>query len=85
MEFENKIWLDDESLGYIDITNNDNSRVCNECMKKMYEGYVIENGFEYYCSDECLHKHYTEEEYLELYDNGNGDSYYTEWEREDIK
>lgn len=58
-------------------------RICDECKNKMNSGYVIENGLEYYCSDECLHKHYTEEEYLELYDNGNGDSYYTEWESEE--
>lgn len=54
-------------------------RICSECKKKMYEGYCIENGTEYYCSDECLHKHYNEEEYLEMYDDGEGDSYYTEW------
>lgn len=83
MEFENKIWLDDVSLGYEDLENlfEDNTkRICSECKRKMSEGYVIYNGFEYYCSDECLHKHYTEEEYLELYDNGIGESYYTEWE-----
>ena len=57
-------------------------RTCNECGKEMTEGYCIENGAEYYCSDECLHKNITEEEYLKLYDNGNGDSYWTEWECE---
>ena len=57
-------------------------RTCNECDKEMTEGYCIENGIEYYCSDECLHKNITEEEYLKLYDNGNGDSYWTEWECE---
>lgn len=55
-------------------------RICNECGNVMNEGYCIDNGLEYYCSEECLHKHYTEEEYLKMYDNGNGDSYYTEWE-----
>lgn len=60
--------------------NNENERCCSECKKSMNKGYCIENGEEYYCSDECLHKHYTEEEYEELYDDGNGDSYYTEWE-----
>lgn len=57
-------------------------RLCNNCGKYMTSGYVIENGFEYYCCDECLYKHYTEEEYLKLYDDGDGDSYYTEWEIE---
>ncbi len=45
----------------------------------MDEGYYIDNGLEYYCSDECLHKHYTEEEYEEMYDDSNGYSYWTEW------
>lgn len=46
----------------------------------MVAGYCIEGGSAYYCSDECLHANLTEKEYLELYDNGEGDSYYTEWE-----
>ena len=64
----------------IDLNELNNIRVCSECGKIMKSGYCIENGEEYYCSDECLHKHYTEEEYQELYDDENGDSYYTEWE-----
>lgn len=66
-----------------DIVNNieeKEARICSECHKPMNQGYCIENGEEYYCSDECLHKYYTDEEYNQLYDNGNGDSYYTEWE-----
>ena len=58
----------------------DENRYCSECAKSMKKGYCIENGLEYYCSDECLHKHYTNDEYIKMYDNGNGDSYYTEWE-----
>lgn len=58
----------------------ESDRHCYECDKEMYSGYVIENGMEYYCSEECLHKHYTEEEFLQMYDDGNGDSYWTEWE-----
>ncbi len=61
---------------------DDFKRKCNECGKTMYEGFCIENGLEYYCSEKCLYKNYTKEEYLELYDNGNGDSYYTEWDEE---
>lgn len=56
------------------------TRICSECGEHMQKGYVIENGVEYYCSEECLHKNMTEEEYLELYDDGNGDTYWTEWE-----
>ena len=50
------------------------TRTCTECNKEMTQGYCIESGEEYYCSDECLHKHYTQNEYLEMYDNGNGES-----------
>ncbi len=79
----------DNGMGYTidywdnkDIVNKEEkeTRTCSECHKEMTQGYCIENGEEYYCSDECLHKHYTQEEYLEMYDNGNGDSYWTEWE-----
>lgn len=34
---------------------------------------------EYYCSEECLHKHLTEEEFDNLYDEGRGNSYWTSW------
>lgn len=47
----------------------------------MIVGYCIDSGLKYYCSDECLHKHYTKEEWLDMYEDG-GDSYYTEWEDE---
>ena len=58
---------------------NDSVRVCSECGHLMSDGYCIENGMYYYCSEECLHKNMSEEEFLKLYDNGNGDSYWTEW------
>ena len=54
-------------------------RVCSECGKPMYEGYCIEDGAEYYCSEECLHENLTDKEYENLYDEGRGDSYYTSW------
>ena len=53
-------------------------RVCSECGRLMDMGYNIGDA-EYYCSDECLTKHMSYDEYLELYDEGNGDSYWTEW------
>lgn len=64
---------DKNNLGYLEL------RICDCCGNLMAQGYTINEGDEYYCSDECLHKHYTEEEFNELYDNGEGDSYYTEW------
>ena len=54
-------------------------RFCDVCGKEMHEGFVIDGGCEYYCSEECLHKHYTPKEWEEMY-NDDGDSYWTEWE-----
>lgn len=58
-------------------------RVCEECGKPMIEGYVID-GCDTYCSDDCLHKHITDEEFELLYDNGNGDTYWTKWHEESM-
>lgn len=58
-------------------------RKCTECGDLMHSGYCIDEGASYYCKDECLYKNMTQEEYLELYDDGDGDSYWTEWELED--
>ena len=63
----------------VDELDLEHIRVCSECGKPMYEGYCIENGAEYYCSDECLHKNLKEEEYERLYDDGRGDTYWTSW------
>jgi len=54
-------------------------RICSECGRVMFKGYCIDNGAEYYCSDECLHKNMTQEEFDALYDDGRGDSYWTSW------
>lgn len=61
------------------IENDEEFRVCDDCKCIMQEGYCIDGGYAYYCSEDCLHKHYTEEEWEELYDNGNSESYWTEW------
>jgi hypothetical protein len=58
-------------------------RVCEECGKPMIEGYVID-GCDTYCSDDCLHKHITNEEFELLYNNGNGDTYWTTWYEESM-
>lgn len=55
------------------------ARECTACGKGMNEGYCIEGGIEYYCSDECLHTEVTPAEWDELYADGEGDSYYTDW------
>lgn len=61
-------------------TTESAERTCSECKKEMVEGYVINGGGEYYCSDKCLHKHYTQEHYKELVEDG--DTYWTSWANE---
>lgn len=65
-----------------DILHNNEIRVCSnpDCKKIMVEGYLIEGGVEYYCSNECLHTEITQEEFNKLYNDGEGESYYTEWD-----
>jgi hypothetical protein len=60
------------------------ARQCTDCGAGMNEGYVIEQGESYYCSDICLHNNYTPAEFDALYDDGEGDSYWTEWEEEEV-
>ena len=57
--------------------NTENIRECSECHDIITEGYVIHDGEEYYCSDECLSKNYRDNEFDELYEQG--DSYWTEF------
>lgn len=42
-------------------------RVCDECGKVMTKGYCLGGGDEYHCSDECLHKNYSHNEWLAMY------------------
>ena len=49
----------------------------------MTEGFVIEAGREYYCSDECLHQHYSDAEFEAMYADG-GDTYWTQWDASDF-
>ena len=72
----------------VDFWNNlsgrlDCFRVCDECGQPMIVGYVV-NGCDTYCSDECLHKHLTDEDFNELYDDGDGDTYWTTWYEDSI-
>lgn len=54
-------------------------RVCTSCLKIMIEGYVIEGGMDYYCSDKCLEYDMTLEEFEQSYGDGDTESYWTEW------
>lgn len=53
-------------------------RVCDICGKPMKEGYFVLGT--YYCSDECLSKDFTREEFDEMYKDGEDEAYWTEWE-----
>lgn len=56
------------------------SRRCTECSKPMSEGFMVDNGYQYFCSEDCLTKHYTLEEWDAMYADGSTDSFWTEWE-----
>jgi len=40
---------------------------CDNCGAGMNEGYVIEGASEFYCSDKCLRKNVTPEDFAEFY------------------
>lgn len=73
--------FESELMEKLENGEDDNSyRFCSECERIMNEGYLINDGDEYYCSDDCLERNMTKEEYLESYADGEGSSYYTAWE-----
>lgn len=55
------------------------TRICGICNKIIINGYCIDDGNEYACQDECLHQIMTDDEFQELYDDGEGSTYYTDW------
>lgn len=50
---------------------------CSVCKEKMGEGYVFNDGEEYYCTKKCLQTKYTMEEYKKAYHEGYG--FWTAW------
>lgn len=86
--------LNESKLGLIE--GEKFCRKCNECGGGMCEGYVVNDGDEYYCDDECLFKNYTPEDWAEMsgeddeddeyqlgYEMGSNDNYWTQWDDED--
>jgi len=57
----------------------EDERFCSECGTAMDEGFCFESDTTLYCSEKCLTKVITWDEYLEIHDNGNGDAYWTDW------
>ena len=71
-----------------DLLEGDQWRICSHCGKLMSEGYINKMGepTEYYCSDECLHQHYSPQEWKQLCqgpegqeDKGNDFCCWTTW------
>ena len=64
---------------------NNGVHFCCECGKAMTEGYY--DGEHCYCSDECLHKHISAEEWERYTDEDSEeydpDCYWTDWLEED--
>lgn len=58
-------------------------RLCHECGKPMTSGFCIGGGAKYFCSEPCLHRNYTPEEWTGMYDDGRSDCYWTEWEEDE--
>lgn len=67
--------IDQKTKGIISM---EEYRICTTCGQKMTSGYVINDGDEYFCCDDCLHGYYSEEEYDELCQQDA--AYWTEWE-----
>ena len=72
---------------FLELLYDNDIRVCDVCSNIMKEGYCIEGGFSYRCSDECLcskegnlETDISPEEWEELVADGEGDSYWTEWD-----
>ncbi|WP_353265794.1 hypothetical protein [Gemmatimonas sp.] len=61
------------------MTKKEFARTCTACGKGMNEGYCVEDGAAYYCGDACLGEYCTHEEWAELYADGEGDCYWTDW------
>ena len=57
--------------------NDEEARECTNCHGEMWSGYVINDGMEYFCCDDCLHGWYSPDEYEELCECDA--AYWTEW------
>ena len=53
-------------------------RRCSECGRRMRAGYCADMGVAYYCSDDCLHTDFTDEEWAAECE-ANDQSYYRGW------
>lgn len=68
--------VDQKTKHLVDLKHKE-KRICKCCGIEMQSGYVIRDGEEYFCSDDCLGGWYSEEEYDELCQAD--EAYWTEW------
>ncbi len=47
-----------------------NKIYCSKCGDDMTQGYTVNDGLDHYCSNECLYKDMSREEYLYMYEQG---------------
>lgn len=59
-------------------TNFEDKLICGICGKEFTEGYCVDDGAEYYCSEECKSVDYTDEEWTKLYNEGG--CYWSQWD-----
>jgi hypothetical protein len=55
------------------------ARKCSCCGKGMNNGYVINDGDEYFCEDACFKQEYKEYDIEDL-ELGDSENYWTEWD-----
>ena len=71
------------------IDKNKFARQCDKCKSGMNNGYVINDGEQYYCSEKCLYQVYTPLEWEQMSsDDANMhsmESYWTEWYNDDYQ
>lgn len=59
------------------------ARKCSVTGEGMNWGYVVNDGEEYYKDAGALNTKYTDQEWEQMYNNGQSDSYYTDWDEEE--
>lgn len=74
---DNTIAFHDNDERIMVFKKSDDVRICTNCGEVMSSGYVINDGEEYFCSDDCLYGYYSDQEYQELCENDL--AYWTEW------
>lgn len=54
-------------------------RQCSICKRLMQSGWINENDGTYFCTIKCRNTKYTQKEYNDVYDDGNGGFFWITW------